>query len=53
MTKGMVTIETPNWGLMPAAVITQLKKREWDNLSRLKARLKNERAFRPVSYASS
>ena len=45
MTKEMITTETPNWGLMPAAVITQLKKREWDNLPRLKARLKNERAF--------
>lgn len=45
MTKGVAVTETPNWGLMPAAVITQLKKREWDNLSRLKARLKNERAF--------
>ena len=45
MTKGMAITETPNWGLMPATVITQLKKREWDNLSRLKARLKNERAF--------
>lgn len=45
MTKGVAITEKPNWGLMPAAVITQLKKREWDNLSRLKARLKNERAF--------
>lgn len=45
MTKRVATTETPNWGLMPAALIAQLKKREWDNPSRLKARLKGERAF--------
>ena len=45
MTKGVAITETPNWGLMPVALIAQLKKREWDNPSRLKARLKNERAF--------
>ena len=45
MTKGVEITEIPNWGLMPAAIIAQLKKREWDNPSRLKARLKGERDF--------
>lgn len=35
----------PNWGLMPDAIIAQLKKREWDSPARLKARLKGDISF--------
>ncbi|WP_019673659.1 Wadjet anti-phage system protein JetD domain-containing protein [Psychrobacter lutiphocae] len=39
------TSTTPNWGILPNQAIAQLKKREWDNTTRLRARLKNERPF--------
>ena len=33
------------WGLMPDQAVGLIKKREWDNISRLKARLSGEKKF--------
>lgn len=35
----------PSWGLLPIDVISQLRKREWENLRTLKSRLKGEKPF--------
>lgn len=35
----------PNWGLLPDQVIQLIKRREWDNVAALKARLLGEKAF--------
>ncbi len=48
--KAATSPSPPNWGIMPATAIAQLKQREWDNSARLKARLKGEMAF-PITLA--
>ena len=34
-----------DWGLMPEAVLAQLHRREWENQTNLKARLKGQKSF--------
>lgn len=38
-------VATPDWGLLPEQVKQRVRQREWDNMSRLKARLSGKQAF--------
>lgn len=41
----MKTTDKPGWGLLPQEAIAFVKKREWDNLATLKARLLGKKNF--------